>query len=99
MVSYAVFTRIWPVPVSGAIDPAIARLLALMRRSANASAGARQALLTKAMAASDELGHWLDLAAFEPVSLRPADDWIAARRRLLARVERMESPLLLDRPA
>ncbi len=95
-ISYAVFTRIRPVSVISAIDPAIARLLALMRQSANASAGARQVLVEKAMAANDELGRWLDLAAFEPVSLRPSDRWIAARRRLLARLERMESPLLLD---
>ncbi|SFJ69531.1 multidrug resistance protein MdtO [Sphingomonas sp. NFR04] len=96
--SYLVFTRLWPVSVTGTIDPAIARLVALLRQAANAGGDAREALAMQAMAAADALRRWIDLAAFEPARLRPSRGWIAARRDLLARIERLESPLLLAQP-
>nr|WP_315382814.1 FUSC family protein [uncultured Sphingomonas sp.] len=96
--SYLVFTRLWPVSVTGTIDPAIARLVALLRQAANAGGDAREALAVQATAAADALRRWIDLAAFEPTRLRPSRAWIAARRGLLARIERLESPLLLAQP-
>lgn len=96
--SYLVFTRLWPVSVAGTIDPAIARLVLLLRQAANAGGDARAVLAVQAMAADDALRRRVDLAAFEPARLRPSAGWIAARRGLLTRIERLESPLLLAQP-
>lgn len=97
-ISYLVFTRIWPVSVARGIDPAINRLLALVRTTQGTAVGARQPLIEKAVAATIDLQRQLDLAAFEPRSLRPPAHWIADRRRLLRRIEPLEAPLLLAPP-
>lgn len=94
-ISYLVFTRIWPVSVTRGIDSAIDRLLALVRTTQGTAVGARQPLIAKAVAATADLQRHLDLAAFEPRSLRPPARWIADRRRLLRRIEPLEAPLLL----
>lgn len=96
--SYLVFTRLWPVSVASTIDPAIARLVLLLRQAADAAGDAREVLAVQAMTAATTLRRWVDLAAFEPARLRPSRGWIAARRGLLARIERLESPLLLAQP-
>lgn len=97
-ISYAVFTRIWPVSVTGRIDPAIGRVLGLVTQALNTRAGRRQALIANAVAATVEVRRWLDLAAFEPITLRPPSGWVEDRRRLLARIDRLEAPLLLAQP-
>jgi multidrug resistance protein MdtO len=97
-ISYLVFTRIWPVSVTRGIDLAIDRLLALVRITQGAAVGARQPLIAKAVATTTDLQRQLDLAAFEPRSLRPPARWIADRRRLLHRIEPLEALLLLAQP-
>lgn len=97
-ISYLVFTRIWPVSVTRGIDSAIDRLLALVSITQGAAVGARQPLIAKAVATTTDLQRQLDLAAFEPRSLRPPARWIADRRRLLRRIEPLEAPLLLAQP-
>lgn len=97
-ISYLVFTKVWPVSVTGRIEPAIARLLALFKRAADCRPGARQLLMNEAAAEAVELGRSLDLAEFEPFDLRRSPDWIEGRRRLLARTDGLETSLLLARP-
>jgi multidrug resistance protein MdtO len=96
--SYLVFTRLWPVSVTGTIDPAIARLVALLRSAAGVGDTLRDALTSRAMAAATALRRSVDLASFEPERLRPSREWIEARHALLVRIDRLESPLLLAQP-
>ncbi|WP_294253871.1 FUSC family protein [uncultured Sphingomonas sp.] len=97
-ISYLLFTRLWPVSMAGTIDPAIARLVVLLHRAASAAGDARAALVVQAMAAATAIRRSIALAAFEPGRLRPSDPWIDARRDLLVRIGKLESPLLLAQP-
>ncbi|MET3709363.1 multidrug resistance protein MdtO [Sphingomonas trueperi] len=97
--SYLVFTRLWPVSVASTIDPAIARLVALLRQAAGADGAMREARVSRAMAAATTLRRSMELASFEPERLRPAPEWIETRHDLLARINRLESPLLLAQPS
>ncbi|MET3723526.1 FUSC family protein [Sphingomonas trueperi] len=97
-ISYLVFTRLWPVSVARTIDPAIARLIALLRQAAGACGAVREARISQAMAAAATLRRSVELASFEPERLRPAPEWVEARHDLLARIDRLESSLLLAQP-
>ena len=95
-VVYVLFTNIWPVSVGKRIDPAIAallrrlgRLLTETSKSTRRSEGAE----VQEMLAGIERD--LDLAQYEPPSIRPFDSWIGVRRRAADKLGALFGPLLL----
>lgn len=97
LVSYLVFTRLWPVGIGQRIDPGIAALLKRLAAIARApTLTARRDLVIAAQPAVKSIEDDLHLAGYEPAAIRPAPAWIERRRRAVAAIARMEGPLLLD---
>src|SRR6185295_14660979 len=81
LVSYVLYTSLWPVSIGRRIDRAIAELvgkLASMLKTVNAPK--RRMLAAEAQGALSQIEADLDVIGYEPDSLRPGDDWVAARR-------------------
>jgi multidrug resistance protein MdtO len=96
LVVAVVFTQIWPVTISGRIDPAIANLLrqaaALV---AAASTPKRWELATENRATLAAVEQDLDLTHYEPFALRPGKAWVGERRRVVGILSSLQGPLLI----
>jgi multidrug resistance protein MdtO len=96
VVVYLVFTRCWPASVGARIESGIAaalRHLGLMVRATDAAA--RRHLAAQAQAALGAVEEDLELARYEPASVRPAREWLERRRAIAERAADLEPPLLL----
>jgi multidrug resistance protein MdtO len=96
MVVFVLFTNIWPVSVGERIDPAMAALLRCLcgllteaSRLARCSEGAE----AQEMLAGIERD--LDLAQYEPPSIRPRGKWLHVRRRAADELGALFGPLFL----
>jgi multidrug resistance protein MdtO len=96
VVAYLVFTNIWPVSVGKRIDPAIATLLRRLAALMTADKSARPALASQAQSELAEIETDIGLAAYEPSTIRPNPQWLAARRKAADEIGALGSPLLLD---
>lgn len=96
LVTYLVFTRVWPVSVAARIDPAIAALLRQLSQMtiAASAAGCRRAA-AMVLAAGASLARDLDLARYEPPQLRPSAHWLRQRRALVRQARAAVGPLLI----
>jgi len=94
---YVFFTNLWPVSVARRIDPAIATLLrklgAMMRA---ATPGTRHVVAATAHSALSAIEADIDLAFYEPPSVRPSRHWLEARGRAARAIATLESALLLS---
>jgi multidrug resistance protein MdtO len=97
LVVFLVFSAIWPTSVAARIDPAIAALLRRLSAMVVASRPGRYALAGETQAALGAIGQDLDLARYEPGSIRPSFDWLEVRRKAMMEVAALEAPLLLGR--
>jgi multidrug resistance protein MdtO len=97
LVVYVLFTHLWPVSVAKNIDPAIAALLrslgAMMRE---VSPWTRRALASKALSALSALKTDIDLASYEPQTVRSSDAWLESREGTARGIGTLYSPLLLS---
>ena len=97
LVVYLVFTNLWPISVGKRIDPAIASLLrnlsAMMRA---ADVRARLALASAAQSQLGKIETDIDLADYEPDTVRPNAAWLATRRSAADEIGALEAPLLLS---
>jgi multidrug resistance protein MdtO len=96
VVSYLLFTNLWPVSVGKRIDPAIAALLRRLAALMTADKGARPALASQAQSELAEIETDIDLAAYEPNTVRPSAQWLAARRKAADEIGALGCPLLLS---
>ena len=96
VVTYLVFINVWPVSVGERIDPAIAALLRRLAALMTADKSARPALASQAQSELAEIETDIDLAAYEPSTIRPNPQWLTARRKAADEIGALGSPLLLD---
>ena len=96
VVTYLVFINVWPVSVGERIDPAIAALLRRLAALMTAGKSARPALASQAQSELAEIETDIDLAAYEPSTIRPNPQWLTARRKAADEIGALGSPLLLD---
>jgi multidrug resistance protein MdtO len=96
VVSYLLFTNLWPVSVRKRIDPAIAALLRRLAALMTADKSARPALASQAQSELAKIETDIDLAAYEPEAVRPNTAWLAARRQAADEIGALESMLLLS---
>jgi multidrug resistance protein MdtO len=96
VVVYLLFTNLWPVSVGARIDPAIAALLRRLAALMTADKSARPALASQAQSQLAEIETDIDLAAYEPSTVRPNARWLAVRRKAADEIGALGSPLLLD---
>jgi multidrug resistance protein MdtO len=95
VVVYLLFTNLWPISVGKRIDPAIAALLRRLGALMTADARTRRALAPQAQSALTEIETDIELAAYEPSSVRPSATWLTARRDAMNEIGALGSPLLL----
>jgi multidrug resistance protein MdtO len=96
VVAYLVFTNLWPISVGKRIDPAIAALLLRLAALMTADKSARRALASQAQSELAEIETDIALAAYEPNTIRPNAQWLAARREAADEIGALGSPLLLS---
>jgi multidrug resistance protein MdtO len=97
LVVYLLFTNLWPVGVAKNIDPAIAALLrnlGAMMRAVNP--WTRRALATKARSDLSAIKADIDLAWYEPKTVRSSDAWLEYREASAREIGALQSPLLLS---
>jgi len=97
VVVYLLFTNLWPLSIRKRIDPAIAsllRCLGAMMSAANSSA--RRALASQAQTALAAIEADIDLASYEPETIRPSENWLATRRKTAREIGAIEGTLLLS---
>jgi len=96
LVVYLLFTNLWPVSVARRIDPAIASLLRRLSEMMRAAdPRSRRVLASEARSALAAIETDIDLARYEPATLRPSQPWLAARRNTAQNISDLESPLFL----
>jgi multidrug resistance protein MdtO len=96
LVVYVIFANIWPVSVGKRIDSAIAALLLrLSGLLTDISKSARRSQAPEAQEMLAGIERDLDLARYEPPSVRPDDRWIEVRRRAADEIGALFGPLLL----
>ncbi|WP_321924294.1 FUSC family protein [Paraburkholderia guartelaensis] len=96
VVTYLVFTRVWPVSIASRIDATLKALVAQWTRIARAAdTRTRSALAAGALAQYGGLRQDIGLIHYEPSWVRPEPEWVASRRRALAEIEALEGPLVL----
>jgi multidrug resistance protein MdtO len=97
LVVYLVFTNLWPVSVGKRIDPAIASLLrCLGAMMTAASPRTRRALASQSRSTLAAIQTDIELAGYEPSTVRPTADWLAERRSAVREIDALQSPLLLS---
>ncbi len=97
VVVYLLFTNLWPISVGKRIDPAIATLLqTLSAMMTAATATARRALASQARSALAAIKTDIELAGYEPMSVRPDATWLARRDQFAEDIGALESALLLS---
>jgi multidrug resistance protein MdtO len=96
VVTYLLFTNLWPISVGKRIDPAIAALLRRLAALMTADKSARRALASQAQSELAEIETDINLAAYEPSTVRPNEQWLAARRKAADELGALGSPLLLS---
>lgn len=95
VVAYLAFTRLWPVSVTRRVDAAIDRLRGKLRALQTAPREGRPALAAETHVALGAIERDLELAEYEPRSVRPRDSWLHSRRRGVAKVSALVPLLLL----
>jgi multidrug resistance protein MdtO len=96
VVVYLVFTNLWPISVGKRIDPAIAALLRQLSAMMTADPQSRRALASQAQSALAEIETDIDLAGYEPSTVRPTEAWLSGRRHVIADIGAVGSVLLLS---
>jgi multidrug resistance protein MdtO len=97
VVVYLLFTNVWPVSVGKRIDPAIAALLRhLSTMTTTANPKQRRTLASQAQKALASIESDIELAAYEPATIRPSEEWRTARQETLREISALEGPLLLN---
>jgi multidrug resistance protein MdtO len=96
IVAYLVFTNVWPVSVGKRIDPAIAAVLRRLAALMTEDKSTQPALASQAQSELAKIESDIDLAAYEPSTVRPDAQWLAARRQAADEIGGLGSPLLLD---
>ena len=96
IVVYLLFTNIWPVSIGQRVEVTFAALLRNLRDLLTASGRReRDALASQAQEMLASAEQDLDLALYEPPSVRHDDRWIGTHRRAAQEVGALFGPLLL----
>ncbi len=97
IVVFVLFTNVWAVSVGKHIDPAIAALLRhLSGLLTEVSKPVRRSQAPEAQEMLSGIERDLNLALYEPPSLRPDDSWIGVRRQAAEDIGALFGPLLLS---
>jgi multidrug resistance protein MdtO len=96
LVVYVLFTRLWPTSISHRIDAEITSVLRQLGKVLTASGSAlRRSQTAQVQASLGALEQDLSLVQYEPVSLRPSQDWLRSRQGIAHEIGALSAPALL----
>lgn len=96
LVVYVIFTNLWPASVTKRIGPEIAALLRKFSAMLTAGRGGSALVASEAQVALGALERDLELAVYEPTSIRPGRDWLHQRREAVSNMAALAGVLLLS---
>jgi multidrug resistance protein MdtO len=96
LVAYCALVYVWPVTISRRVDPALARALRqLAKAAATDESHERRLLVSGAQGTLSEIESDIELAHYEPASVRSPAAWLAARRQLVENSHSLGTLLLI----
>jgi multidrug resistance protein MdtO len=97
MVAYIAFVHIWAMTIGRRIDPALASVLDRMRELVLAQGSRNRQLIAAEVTSSlAAVSTDLELARYEPASIRASDGWLSSRREGIERSRSLRPLLLLS---
>jgi len=97
LVAYFTFAYVWPVSISRRIDPALAATFGRLAQMGGAREPAEHRLLgSEVQGALKETETDIELAGYEPVSIRRSAAWLATREAVVREGQALGSLLLLS---
>jgi multidrug resistance protein MdtO len=97
LVAYFAFVYVWPVSITRRVNPAISATFSRLAQVASAKDPAERRLLaSQAQGALSEVETEIELAHYEPASIRSSAPWLASRQQLVENSQSLGSLLLLS---
>jgi multidrug resistance protein MdtO len=97
LVSYFAMVHVWPVTISRRVDPALAAAFRELVKVVSAKqAPERRLLVSQVQGSLTEIGTDIELAGYEPSSIRSSNAWRAARRHVVENTQSLSTLLLLS---
>src|SRR5262249_45748085 len=97
LVAYCALVYVWPVSISRRVDPALAGALRQLARVVSAKdSGERRLLASQAQGTLSEIETDVELAHYEPASIRSSTEWLAARQQVVEIGQSLGTLLLLS---
>jgi multidrug resistance protein MdtO len=97
LVAYFALVHLWPVSISGRVDPALAAALRQLAKIVSAKEpGERRLLAAQALGSLSETETDIELARYEPPSIRSSAAWLSSRRQVVENSQSLGTLLLLS---
>ncbi|MBV8341637.1 MAG: FUSC family protein, partial [Gammaproteobacteria bacterium] len=96
LVAYFTFVYVWPSSISRRVDAALAATFRCLSEVATAKAPAERRLLaSQAQGALSDIETDIELARYEPASIRRSAAWLATRRQVVKETQSLGTLLLI----
>jgi multidrug resistance protein MdtO len=100
LVAYCALVYVWPVSISRRVDPALAGALRQLARVVSAKeSDQRRLLASQAQGTLSEIETDIELAQYEPASIRSSNEWLSARQQVIEDSRSLGTLLLLTADA
>jgi multidrug resistance protein MdtO len=100
LVSYFALVHVWPATVSRRVDTALAAVFRQLAQVVSANEPRERRLLASEVQGSlSKIEADIDLAHYEPASIRSSADWLSARRQVVNNSQSLGTELLLSADA
>ncbi len=97
LVAYVVFAHVWPATISRRVDPSLAAAFRQLAKVAAArTSRERRLLASQAQGTLRQVETDIELAQYEPASLRSPPAWLATRRAAVEKSQSLVNLLLLS---
>jgi multidrug resistance protein MdtO len=97
LVTYFVFVHLWPVSIGRRVDPSLATVFRqLAQLISTAPPRERRLLASQAQGTLREIETDIELAHYEPPSIRRSTSWLSARRHMVEESQSLGTLLLLS---
>jgi multidrug resistance protein MdtO len=97
LVVYCMFVYVWPVTISRRVDPALATAFRQLAKVVSAKEPRERRLLaSQAQGTLREIETDIELAHYEPASIRSSAAWLSARRQVVGNSQALGTLLLLS---
>jgi multidrug resistance protein MdtO len=97
LVAYFALAHVWPVPISGRVDRALAAALRQLARVVSATRpGERRLQAAEALGSLSTAASDIELVHYEPRSIRSSPEWLATRQQAIENAQSLSALLLVS---